>query len=155
MSIRRLSSVEAHFGGVLLEHIIANNLCDNNGNNVLHTCIFYDDINRFYISSLNIFNNAKNKKGNTALHLACARGDIFFVDMLINKCNINIHEKNNNGHTPLDVAIFFKHKEIIILLVKYFYVDEQQKFNERINEFFDEEEIKFMDDIFNDENIPI
>ncbi len=155
MSIRRLSSVEAHFGGVLLEHIITNNLCDNNGNNVLHTCIFYDDINRFYISSLNIFNNAKNKKGNTALHLACARGDIFFVDMLINKCNINIHEKNNNGHTPLDVAIFFKHKEIIILLVKYFYVDEQQKFNQRINEFFDEEEIKFIDDIFNDENIPI
>ena len=75
--------------------------------------------------------------------------------MLINKCNINIHEKNNNGHTPLDVAIFFKYKEIIVLLVKYFYVDEQKKFNERINEFFDEEEIKFMDDIFNDDKMTI
>ena len=159
MSIRQFSNVERHFGNVLLENIITYNLCDKNGNNVLHTCIFYDDVNRFYISSLNIFNNAKNNKGNTALHLACARGDVFFVEMIINKSNINIHEVNNDGNTPLDVAILFKHKEIIILLVTYFYVDEQKKFNDKfndkINDFFNEEEINFMDEIFNDDKIKI
>jgi ankyrin repeat protein len=134
-----------------LEKIISNNLYDKNGNNILHICIFYDDINKFYVSSLNIFNNHKNCKGNTPLHLACARGDTIFVNLFIHKHNINIHEQNNDGNTALDIAISFKYKEIIIILVKYFYIDEQNIFNEKMRKltnFFNDEELKFMSSIF-------
>ena len=124
MSIRNPTQLEKHFGGFPLEYIIKNNIIDKYGNTALHAAIVFDDINKFYISQLQIFNNVKNNKGNTPLHLACARGDVLFLYYLIHKYAINIYETNNDGKNLLDIAIGFKQKEVIIILIKYYHTED-------------------------------
>ena len=119
MAIRYPTDLEKHFYGFSLEYIIKNNIIDRFGNTALHAAIVFDDPNKFYISQLNIFNNIKNNKGNTPLHLACAKGDVLFLYYLIHKYAVNIYEINNDGRNLLDVAISFKQKEVIIILIKY------------------------------------
>jgi ankyrin repeat protein len=157
MSLRYPSNIEKYFDGIPLEDIIRNNILDRYGNNVLHTAIVFDDPNRFYISQLQIFNNVKNNKGNTPLHLACARGDVLLLYFLIHKYAINIYEINNNGENLLDIAIAFKQKEVIIILVKYYHTDDTHIFKciksqinklKNLNESFDKDEIKYITECF-------
>jgi len=157
MAIRYLSDLEKHFGGIPLEYIITNNILDKSGNNALHAAIVFDDPNKFYISHLQIFNNVKNNKGNTPLHLACARGDVLLLYFLIHKYAINIYEINNDGKNLLDVAIKFKQKEVIIILIKYYHIGDTHIFKyiksqinklKKLNETFDNDEIQYITDCF-------
>ena len=106
---------------------------DKNENNVLHAAIVFNDVNKYYISQLEIFNHSKNNKGNTPLHLACAKGDSVFLYYLIHKYALNIYETNNKGYNLLDVAIIFKQKDIINILIKYYYTEDKRIFKS-INE---------------------
>ncbi len=162
MSIRQVTNLEKHFGGFPLEHIIKNNLIDKNGNNVLHASIVYDDSNKYYISQLKIFNHVKNNKGNTPLHLACAKGDTLFVYYLIHKYALNIYETNNNGYNLLDIAINFKQKDIIMILIKYYYTEDKRIFksiNQEIlnlqclKETFNEKELEYISQCFTQDNL--
>jgi ankyrin repeat protein len=157
MSLLYLSYIEKHFNGIPLEDIIRNNILDKNGNNVLHAAIVFDDPNKFYISQLHIFNNVKNNKGNTPLHLACAKGDVLLLYYLIHKYAINIYETNNKGENLLDIAIEFKQKEIIIILVKYYHINDDDIFKciksqinklKNLNESFNKEEIQYITECF-------
>jgi ankyrin repeat protein len=157
MSLLYPSYIEKHFNGIPLEHIIRNNILDKYGNNVLHTAIVFDDPNRFYISQLQIFNNVKNNKGNTPLHLACAKGDVLLLYYLIHKYAVNIYEINNKGENLLDIAIEFKQKEVIIILIKYYHTDDDHIFEciksqinklKNLNESFNNEEIQYITECF-------
>ena len=157
MSIRYPTELEKHFGGFPLEYIISNNMLDKYGNTALHAAIVFDDQNKFYISQLNVFNNIKNNKGNTPLHLACAKGDVLFLYYLIRKYAVNIYEINNNGNNLLDVAILFKQKEVIIILIKYYYTEDKHIFKyikSQIKklvaktETFDQEELQYITECF-------
>ena len=157
MAIRNPSQLEKHFYGFSLEHIIRYNMLDKYGNTALHAAIVFDDSNKFYISQLNIFNHIKNNKGNTPLHLACARGDVLFLYYLIHKYAVNIYEINNDGKNLLDVAIEFKQKEVIIILVKYYYTEDKYIFKYiksqikkliNLEETFDKEELQYITECF-------
>jgi ankyrin repeat protein len=156
-SLLYLSDIEKHFNGIPLENIIRNNILDKYGNNILHIAIVYDDPNRFYISQLQIFNNVKNNKGNTPLHLACAKGDVLFLYYLIRKYAVNIYETNNDGKNLLDIAMLFKQKEIMIILVKYYHTDDNHIFKyiksqinklKNLNETFNKEDIEYITECF-------
>jgi ankyrin repeat protein len=157
MSIRNPTELEKHFGGFPLEYIISNNMLDRYGNTALHAAIVFNDINKFYISQLNIFNHIKNNKGNTPLHLACAKGDVLILYYLIHKYAVNIYEININGQNLLDVAILFKQKEVIIILIKYYhtndthifkYIKSQIKNLVSKTETFDQEELQYITECF-------
>jgi ankyrin repeat protein len=167
MSMREPTKLEKHFGGFPLEYIISNNILDKYGNTALHAAIVFDDSNKFYISQLSIFNHIKNNKGNTPLHLACAKGDVLFLYYLIHKYAVNIYETNNDGKNLLDVAILFKQKEVIIILIKYYYTEDKHIFKYIksqikkliiLEETFDKDELQYITECFcknftNDDNI--
>jgi len=164
MSIRKVTNLENHFGGFPLNNIIKNNMIDKNGNNVLHISIAYADSNRYYISQLNIFNHVKNNKGNTPLHIACAKGDTLFFYHIIHKYSKYIYERNNYGYNLLDIAIMFKHKEIIIMLNKYYYtedgiiiksIDEEICNLQYFKENFNEEELEYISKCFTLDNLSV
>ena len=164
MSIRNPTELEKHFGNIPLEHIIRNNILDKNENNVLHAAIVFNDVNKYYISQLEIFNHSKNNKGNTPLHLACAKGDSVFLYYLIHKYALNIYETNNKGYNLLDVAIIFKQKDIINILIKYYYTEDKRIFksiNEEIcnlqylKEAFNEKEIEYISKCFTKDNLSL
>ena len=54
-----------------------------------------------YLSSLNINIDARNKDGNTALHLAVMFGDTLATELLM-KSGADSNIENNQGKTPLD-----------------------------------------------------
>ena len=58
---------------------------------------------------------ARNKEGQTPLHLAAGRGETEIVVLLIEK-GADIHAKDNNGRTPLQVAEEHGKAEIVALL---------------------------------------
>ncbi len=55
--------------------------------------------------------------GNSLLHTASIRGFERIVALLLKKQPDIIYERNNSGNSPLHLAIFYKHYEIITLLL--------------------------------------
>jgi len=66
--------------------------------------------------------NAKDKYGMTPLHNAAFEGHKEIAELLINKgANVNVKLESGlfKGHTPLNIAIEFKHTEIADILRKH------------------------------------
>lgn len=60
---------------------------------------------------------AKNKSGNTAVHIAAIKGDEFIINLLL-KEGANVNAKNNVGHTPLYLAAQKGKEGTVKLLIK-------------------------------------
>jgi ankyrin repeat protein len=58
--------------------------------------------------------NAGNVKGNTPLHLACAKGHTKVVEILKDRADVSI--RNGQGFSPLDLATKYGHCEVVSLL---------------------------------------
>lgn len=61
--------------------------------------------------------NAENNEGETALHIACMKGNTEIVKMLTNFVSINVDRQNNEGQTPLHYAAIKGSIDIVIFLV--------------------------------------
>ena len=53
-----------------------------------------------------------------ALHVACGRGALDVVRMMLQSTNVNINVTNNYGWTSLDCAIDMTHNELVDLLIQ-------------------------------------
>ena len=62
--------------------------------------------------------NVKGHKGNTALHLACARGEIYYIEKLL-KAGADINLKNDAGQTPNDILKLTKEDRTDIMCTIY------------------------------------
>lgn len=62
---------------------------------------------------------AKDREGNTTLHLAVAQGHREVVEYLLSQGVRGFDVKNNSGKTPVDVARENSHKEILKLMLSY------------------------------------
>ncbi|WP_265033965.1 ankyrin repeat domain-containing protein [Wolbachia endosymbiont (group A) of Sicus ferrugineus] len=62
--------------------------------------------------------NAKDKDGNTPLHLAAMKGKIDVVKILL-EYNADVNTKNNEGRTALYYAANNNHQELVELLLAH------------------------------------
>lgn len=74
---------------------------------------------------------AKDKKGNTALHLAAKQGDVQCIKMLLEKSSVHIEnflfQKNNSGLTPLHIAAKYGNADVVNELLNSLSDDEEKK----------------------------
>ena len=82
--------------------------CDDRGNTLLHKGLimeyeFFDTILKL-LQNCHYNVNTKNKHGDTILHLV-AKQDLLEYLKPILECGGDINAVNNNGETPLDIAI--------------------------------------------------
>ncbi|XP_062382362.1 ankyrin repeat domain-containing protein 22 [Sardina pilchardus] len=75
-----------------------------------------EDLMKLVLSS-KVDVNAKDYRGNTALHYACQRKSHTIVPLLLEK-EADVSIKNNKGETALDIANKRKFKKIVTLLKK-------------------------------------
>ena len=70
--------------------------------------------------------NAKNKEGDTPLHVAARKGQTEVVMALLNHTGIEVNATNEKGDTPLHVALWHKFREIILALLNHKGIDVNQ-----------------------------
>ncbi|XP_062230364.1 ankyrin repeat-containing protein At5g02620-like [Phragmites australis] len=84
-------------------------LLDNKGRNVLHCAIEHKKEKAVQHMCKNPrfgrMMNARDSRGNTPLHLAVKHGCDRIVILLVKDVKVNLSTMNNDGETPLDVAI--------------------------------------------------
>ena len=66
--------------------------------------------------------NATDNEGQTALHHACANGNIAIVRFLL-KCRADCYLQDKSGWTVLHVAAFHNHEEVLLELCKQRHID--------------------------------
>ena len=59
--------------------------------------------------------NQANKNGITPLYVACEKGHLDVVQVLLTKKEIQINQATNDGRTPINIASDFGHTEIVLL----------------------------------------
>ncbi|XP_059170532.1 uncharacterized protein LOC131952064 isoform X1 [Physella acuta] len=92
-------------------------LTDKDGDNALHWAAFkgHNELMRLLIYSG--FNpRQKDNFGQTALHLACINGNLTAVRELCEQDGVEIDIPDNNGKTPLQLALGRKHDAIVSYL---------------------------------------
>ncbi len=75
--------------------------------------------------------NIKGSKGNTALHLACARGEIYYIEKLL-KAGADINIKNDAEQTPNDILKLTKEDRKYIMCTIYGTVDCIDEIKEKV-----------------------
>ena len=75
--------------------------------------------------------NVKGGKGNTALHLACARGEIYYIEKLL-KAGADINLKNDAGQTPNDILKLRKEDRKDIMYTIYYTTDSVDEIKETV-----------------------
>ena len=95
------------------------NLINNNGETALHMAI--NSGNAEIIANIVTYQylhiDARDDDGNTALHIAAARG-FFPAAMILINSGANIHLENNNGQNPLEIADRLRNIEIANLILE-------------------------------------
>lgn len=80
--------------------------------------------------------NAINNEGETALHIACSRGNFQIVKMLASFGSINIDCQTNEGQTPLHYAAIKGSIEIVLFLVSKCQANKNLHDNKGVLKFF-------------------
>ncbi|RUS78343.1 hypothetical protein EGW08_013894, partial [Elysia chlorotica] len=94
-------------------------LTDKDGDNALHWAAFkgHNELMRLLIYSG--FNpKQKDNYGQTVLHLACINGNLQAVKDLCEQDGVDVDQADNNGKTPLMLAIGRKHDSLVSYLKK-------------------------------------
>ncbi|CAL1539768.1 unnamed protein product [Lymnaea stagnalis] len=94
-------------------------LTDKDGDNALHWAAFkgHNELMRLLIYSG--FNpRQKDNFGQTSLHLACINGNLTAVKELCEQDGVEVDIPDNNGKTPLQLALGRKHDKIVSYLKK-------------------------------------
>ncbi|ETO26423.1 hypothetical protein RFI_10714 [Reticulomyxa filosa] len=87
----------------------------------------YDKIVKRLLRAPNIRVNQRRKNdGATALFVACREGHTECVRELLSNIQIHVNESKTNGRSPLFIAAFFGHLNIVDILLKH-----SEKMNER------------------------
>ena len=68
-------------------------------------------------SQLDIGSEQLDRKGQTALHIACANGHLHIAQYLVNEKECNVMVKDEYGHTPFILSMINKHWKIAEFLV--------------------------------------
>lgn len=93
---------------------------DKSGNTLIHYAAFFDNFEIILEFSKAVNINKKNNVGNTALHLACSKGNLSSIQALLaEKARADI--LNNEGRMPLHVSAVSANTtpEIVQILVEY------------------------------------
>jgi ankyrin repeat protein len=61
----------------------------------------------------------RTDEGSSGLLLACSSGNLALVELLIELHSADINSPNEDGLTPLDIALHYSHSEIADLLSKH------------------------------------
>ena len=61
--------------------------------------------------------NARNRNGETDLHLACKTNNLKLVKLLVEKCGYDINAVDNGGWTPLSEAVDYEQVEVLRYLI--------------------------------------
>ena len=78
--------------------------------------------------------NKKDRRGNTLMHMAVEDNNVEFVDILLNR-GLSLYDENNNGVTPLDLAIRNLYRiDVINFLLNKKILDPDQRVDEE-NDF--------------------
>ncbi|KAK3778765.1 hypothetical protein RRG08_013036 [Elysia crispata] len=94
-------------------------LTDKDGDNALHWAAFkgHNELMRLLIYSG--FNpKQKDNYGQTVLHLACINGNLQAIKDLCEQDGVEVDQADNNGKTPLMLAIGRKHDSLVSYLKK-------------------------------------
>jgi ankyrin repeat protein len=65
----------------------------------------------------NKYVNAKNKEGNTPLHLAAENGQLGFINLFLEHRRSGMYTQNHNGQLPLHLAAHKGHLEVARVLI--------------------------------------
>ena len=118
---------------------------DENRNNILLHCVsdksFIMLVNKMmdHLEEINI--NFQNKFGISALHVAVRYKNKQLLDLLLKNKNINVNIYDNNGNTPLSIALMdvnFDEDIIIKLLESGADVNQSDKYGYRLYDFVNE-----------------
>lgn len=78
----------------------------------------------------------KNRDNVSTVRLAIQKGDIVIIDDIMNNCNININQVDNNGRSLLQDAVIFGYNDIVKKLID-FNIDVNIKDSQNRNVIFD------------------
>uniref|UniRef100_A0A8C6UW48 glutaminase n=1 Tax=Neogobius melanostomus TaxID=47308 RepID=A0A8C6UW48_9GOBI len=74
-------------------------------------------LRRFALSSVDM--EQRDYDSRTALHVAAAEGHIEVVRFLLEACKVNPAPRDRWGNTPMDEALNFGHKEVLVFLEQF------------------------------------
>lgn len=104
-----------------IPNAISINDINNNGNSLLHEAVLANQINivELIINSphYKIDLNIQNFQGETALFLACFKGYLSIVKLLLHESDININLRNKSGYSSLHIAVYCNWHEIVCELL--------------------------------------
>ena len=58
--------------------------------------------------------NAKNEYGSSALHLACDRGSLASLALIVSSPGVQLNERDNSGYTPIMAAIRARQTQAVL-----------------------------------------
>ncbi|KAK0428799.1 hypothetical protein QR680_011009 [Steinernema hermaphroditum] len=76
----------------------------------------FNTVRRLFLTGMDM--NLSDYDGRTAIHLAACENQLLILKFLLTKCNVNSLSRDRWGHTALDDARFYKHKECVRALRK-------------------------------------
>eukprot|EP01083_Nonionella_stella_P119800 358414_1 len=105
----------------LVDHHVTGDLCLDGESPLIEACHQgYDEIVKLLVQSSNININQKRKTdGATALFVSCREGATQCVPHLLSNNSICINDSKTNGRSPLFIASFFGHNEIVEMLIDH------------------------------------
>ena len=107
---------------LILKHKADINARDNENNTPLHVAAWFGK-EKMVSVLIEEFDCDTSVNGALLLHIACSRGSVNLVRMLMLKCKADINARDNQNNTPLHVAALCGKEEVVSLLIKDFDCD--------------------------------
>ncbi|XP_047126788.1 serine/threonine-protein phosphatase 6 regulatory ankyrin repeat subunit B isoform X1 [Hydra vulgaris] len=89
------------------------------GQTALHIAVLESDIDSVeYLINENASANIKDKRNRTAIHIATEVGSIEIINLLIEKCHIDINQRSKDGSTLVHLAAKSGHAEVVMYYIQ-------------------------------------